>query len=78
MALLNTAANSMPISARTMASMTNAISCDPGTANHSIQQPMMPTIENSRIHGLRGPDASAIAPSTGDDSAMIRPPMPVA
>jgi len=61
-----------------MPSIGKASAAAPGVAYHSIQQPMKPTIENSRIHGLRGPVASAIAPRIGEVSAMIAPPMPAA
>ena len=78
MALLKTAANSIPNTASATAKMTKPRFAMPGTANHKSRQPAMPSTENTAIHGLRGPDASAIAPSTGEERAISRPPMPVA
>jgi hypothetical protein len=78
MPLLNTAANSIPTSASTMATMIKAVLSIPGTAYQSSQQPMTPMTEKPNTQGLRGPDASAMAPRTGDENAISIPPMPAA
>jgi len=68
----------MPTSDSTIAAMTSARPAIPGTAYQRSQQPATPSTEKPSTHGLRGPVASAMAPSTGDISAMISPPAPAA
>ena len=50
----------------------------PGTANHSSADPVISISPNAAIHGLRRPEASATAPSTGEKTAMTSPAAPVA
>src|SRR5262249_49630452 len=50
----------------------------PGLPIHIRHEPITSSVPNPAIHGLRRPLASAIAPSTGDISAIIRPAAAVA
>ena len=50
----------------------------PGFPNHISEAPITSSAPKPAIHGLRRPLASAIAPSTGDSSAIIRPAAAVA
>src|SRR4051794_26370585 len=50
----------------------------PGLPNHSKAEPITSSTPNAAIHGLRRPLASAMAPSTGDSSAIITPAAAVA
>src|SRR5436309_13207566 len=49
-----------------------------GLPNHSSADPTSSSAENPAIHGLRWPAVSAIAPSAGDNNAMISPAAAVA
>ena len=75
MALLKTAANSTPTMATPKAKSVNRIvvASAPGTAIHSEAVPATVKTVNKATHGLRGPTASAIAPSTGDMTAIRMP-----
>ena len=79
MALVKTMANSAPMvaSAKATSAMATA-SGSPGTANHSAAEPATSSTENAAIQGLRRPEASAMAPSAGEASAMMRPAAPAA
>src|SRR5260370_42170081 len=50
----------------------------PGLPNHIRQEPITNSAPNAAIHGLRRPLTSAIAPSTGDISAITKPAAAVA
>ncbi len=64
--------NSMPTAATTSATATGS-SGWPGTANQSEKQPAAQSSVVNTIQGLRGPAASAIAPSSGLNNAMVMP-----
>src|SRR5204863_5021574 len=49
------------------------IAGSPGLPNHIRLVPTIRRKPKAAIHGLRRPAASAIAPSTGDNSAITRP-----
>jgi len=73
-ALLNTVANSTPTVAMPNAINSGRITLwSPGLPIHISDEPTTSSAPNAAIHGLRRPLASAIAPSTGDISAMTRP-----
>ena len=72
MALLNTVANSAPMPATANATTTRSAP-SPGLPNHSAADPTTSKVPNTAIHGLRRPEASAMAPSTGDSEAIRRP-----
>ena len=78
-ALLNTVANSTPMvampSARSSGGMTLG---SPGLPIHIRLDPITSSAPNAAIHGLRRPLASAMAPSTGDSSAISNPAAAVA
>ncbi len=66
MALLKTEANSAPmVASMKPASATATAWGAPGAAHHSMAQPRTSIAPKPAIHGLRGPDASATAPSAG-------------
>ncbi len=46
---------------------------EPGAANHSMISDRILMMAKKPIHGLRRPVWSAIEPSTGESTAMIRP-----
>ena len=72
-------ANSAPIVAMTKpASAIGTAEAEPGTANHSIAEPMTSSPPKAAIQGLRGPVRSATPPRSGETSAMHRPAKPVA
>src|ERR1700704_1369208 len=50
----------------------------PGLPIHIRQEPITNSAPNAAIHGLRRPPAAAIAPSTGDISAITKPAAAVA
>ena len=50
----------------------------PGLPNHISDEPITSMAPNAAIHGLRRPEASAIAPRTGDISAIAMPAAAVA
>ena len=78
-ALLNTVANSTPTVAMPNAIKSGRItSGSPGLPIHMMHAPMTKIAPNAAIHGLRRPPASAIAPRTGDNTAMTRPAADVA
>ncbi len=78
-ALLNTVANSAPTLAIAYASSSaGMMPGSPGFPIHIRQEPITKSAPNPAIHGLRRPLASAIAPSTGDISAITRPAAAVA
>ena len=78
-ALLKTVANSTPMVATTNASSSGGITPgSPGLPNHIRPEPITSSAPNAAIHGLRRPLASAIAPSTGDSSAITSPAAAVA
>jgi hypothetical protein len=45
----------------------------PGLPNHIRQEPITSIAPKAAIHGLRRPEASAIAPRTGEASAIAIP-----
>ena len=45
----------------------------PGAPNHSAAVKITCTMDSAAIHGLRGPDTSAIAPTTGASTAIAMP-----
>ncbi|MEY9581345.1 hypothetical protein ABIA15_000102 [Sinorhizobium fredii] len=49
------------------------MSGEPGTANQSMASENTLMAAKKAIHGLRGPVASAMAPSTGESTAMKIP-----
>src|SRR5580698_4928000 len=78
-ALLKTVANSTPTLATEYASSNGGMMLvSPGLPIHIRQEPITSSAPNPAIHGLRRPLASAIAPSTGEDSAITRPAIAVA
>src|SRR5258708_10525709 len=50
----------------------------PGLPTHISEEPITSIVPNAAIHGLRRPLASAIAPRTGDNSAIVKPAVAVA
>ena len=50
----------------------------PGLPNHISEAPITSKAPNAAIHGLRRPEASAIAPKTGDNNAIAIPAAAVA
>src|SRR5258708_35003924 len=79
MALLKTVANSTPTLAIAYDSNSAGMTLgSPGFPNHIRPDPSTSRQPNPAIHGLRRPLASAIAPRTGDISAIIRPAAAVA
>src|SRR3954466_10184990 len=73
-ALLKRVANSAPTLARaTAVSSGGMIEGSPGLPIHSVQDASTSTAPNPAIHGFLRPEASAMAPSTGDISAIARP-----
>ncbi len=78
-ALLKTVANSTPMVAIANTSSSGAMTLtSPGLPNHISEEPITSIVPNAAIHGLRRPLASAIAPSTGDNSAIVKPAVAVA
>src|SRR5690242_251206 len=73
-ALLKRVANSAPtLASATAVSSGGMIEGSPGLPIHSVQDASTSTAPNPAIHGFLRPDASAIAPSTGDIKAIARP-----
>ena len=78
-ALLKTVANSTPTLAIAYANNNGGMTLgSPGLPIHIRQEPITSNAPNPAIHGLRRPLASAIAPSTGDISAIANPAAAVA
>ncbi len=78
-ALLKTVANSTPMVAIAYASSSGGMTLtSPGLPIHIRQEPITSSAPKPAIHGLRRPLASAIAPSSGDISAIINPAAAVA
>ncbi|MGY4300491.1 hypothetical protein ACVWXN_008586 [Bradyrhizobium sp. i1.4.4] len=73
-ALLKTVANSAPTLASATAVSSGAMMVgSPGLPIHSVQAASTSSVPNPAIHGFLRPEASAMAPSTGDISAIARP-----
>src|SRR5712692_6500793 len=79
MLLKNTSAHCAPTAPSAKAASTGTmLEASAGLPNHSSADPASSSAENPAIHGLRWPAASAIAPSAGDNNAMISPAAAVA
>ncbi len=75
MALIKIAANSTPIRAMPKDIRIRVMDDMFGTAHHRPKEPTAIITENTSIHGLRGPELSAIEPSIGAKTAMKMPVM---
>src|SRR3954447_11888151 len=73
-ALLKRVANSAPtLASATAVSSGGMMEGSPGLPMHNVQDASTSTAPNPAIHGFLRPERSAMAPSTGDISAMARP-----
>ncbi|MGY4465859.1 hypothetical protein ACVWWK_001541 [Bradyrhizobium sp. LB9.1b] len=73
-ALLKRVANSAPtLASATAVSSGGMMEGSPGFPIHSVQDASTSTAPKPAIHGFLRPEASAMAPSSGDISAIARP-----
>src|SRR5882757_6396270 len=73
-ALLKTVANSAPtLASATAVSSGGMMAGSPGLPIHSAQDATTRSAPNAAIQGFRRPEASAMAPNTGDISAIAKP-----